>query len=134
MPSQSEIKYIDATPEPKRLTMINVTHCDWCNKLLDEETFLITIYDKTFLGWQACKKHYILFYPQFDKWCIAKSALVEEFGDDITIHRSNGDIEKGWAIETNAYRNAYWSQLKIKVCRGILEKWVPLVDLRAWNK
>lgn len=118
---------------PHQLSILNKEKCDVCEK--DCKKFIET--KSKYLGWNTCtnKKCNKTIFDWYNYIRIKNKILLEKFGKVVCIRRSDGEIDHGWIIDSDAQQEekdgVYWLEVKHPIKR--LSKQIKLSDLEQWN-
>lgn len=120
---------------PHRITFLNRGQCNVCQ---NKAQILINTNSNHFFGWESCNND--LCNEQIQKWyektTISIENLVERFGKEIYVLRSNGTKESGWYINSEAHQEEkdgpYW--VRVRNNTNHLSKEIQLTELETWNK
>lgn len=118
---------------PHRRHLIGPKTCDSCNSIGNQ---FLRVVGQPFLGLWICEtpecKTRALSW--LDNTTIDNKTLIDELGDWVYVHRSNGKKESGWVIQGDAYQDEkdgpFWVSVQDKHRRS---KCVTLSNLRHWN-
>ena len=117
---------------PHHIPFIGDLICDICSKPGIKK---YTIPYSKFRGLVACErvscrnrvKRSLL------KTSIKLDSLVKEFGENINVVRSNGEIESGWKIASYAYQDTKDGPFWVFVTKGDLSKCLTLDKIKELN-
>lgn len=118
---------------PHQLSFLNREKCDVCEN--DCKEFIQT--KSKYFGWNTCtnKKCNKTIQKWYNDSSIKNKILLEKFGKMVCIQRTDGKIDSGWIIDSDAQQEekngVYWIQVKHPTKH--LSKQVKLSDLKQWN-
>lgn len=97
---------------PHRLTMLyKYSICDICEDRVHERQVSIT----RLSGWLLCNECSIHSDALLKAWVIPKEELVEKFGNSLTVRRTNGEIDEGWAITSQGCWNLKYNEFIFQI-------------------
>lgn len=119
---------------PSRIEFLNRGTCSSCGNKGNE---VIHTNTNHFFGWTTCNKNECnnKIREWYNKTTIKLEYIIEKYGNNLKIKRSNGDFEYGWKPISDSCQETtngpFWLQIE-KVTHN-LNKEITYEDLVKWN-